>query len=101
VRWLEYGIGSFGPDERLRVIVLGSGEGGDVGLKLIDAAMDAALDLVFGEIFTTRLQASSGRWLSFSEGHDCKGALAEGARGQYTMENGDRPVLRQGLILRY
>src|SRR5438552_6452189 len=46
---VEYGIGALGPDERLWVVIMGVDEGGDVGLELIDAAMDAALDLLVGE----------------------------------------------------
>jgi hypothetical protein len=46
---VEYGIGALGPDERLWVVIMGVDEGGDVGLEFIDAAMDAALDLLVGE----------------------------------------------------
>ena len=42
-------IGGFGPDERLWVIVMGLDEGGDGGLELMDAAMDAAFDLLVGK----------------------------------------------------
>ncbi len=41
---VEYGIGALGPDERLWVVIMGVDEGGDVGLELIDAAMDVTLE---------------------------------------------------------
>ena len=40
---LEDGIGCLGPDERLGVVIVGLNKGSDIGLELIDAAMDAAL----------------------------------------------------------
>ena len=46
---VEDGIGALGPDKRLWVVIMGPDEGGDIGLELIDAAMDAALDLLVGE----------------------------------------------------
>ena len=46
---LEDGIGCLGPDEGLGLVIVGLDEGGDIGLELIDAAMDAALDLLIGE----------------------------------------------------
>ena len=46
---LEDGIGCLGPDEWLGVVIVGLNEGSDIGLELIDAAMDAALDLLVGE----------------------------------------------------
>ena len=46
---LEDGIGGLGPDEGLGVVVVGLDEGGNVGLEFVDAAMDAALDLLVGE----------------------------------------------------
>jgi hypothetical protein len=42
---LEDGIGGLGPDERLWVVVVGL----DVSLQFVDAAMDAALDLLVGQ----------------------------------------------------
>ena len=35
---LEDGIGCLGPDERLRVVIVGLNEGSDIGLELIAAA---------------------------------------------------------------
>src|SRR6516164_8278116 len=46
---LEDGIGCLGPDEGLGLVIVGLDEGGDIGPELIDAAMDAALDLLIGE----------------------------------------------------
>jgi hypothetical protein len=46
---LEGGIGCLGPQEWLGVGIVGLNEGSDIGLELIDAAMDGALDLVVGE----------------------------------------------------
>ena len=46
---LEDGIGCLGPDEWLGVVIVVLNEGSDIGLELIDAAMDAALDLLVGE----------------------------------------------------
>jgi hypothetical protein len=46
---LEDGIGGLGPDERRRIVVVGPDEGGDSGSQFVDAAMDAALDLLVGE----------------------------------------------------
>ena len=46
---VEDGIGGLGPDERLWVGIMGLDEGGDGGLELVDAAMDAAFDLLVGE----------------------------------------------------
>ena len=46
---LEDGIGCLGPDERLGVVIVGLNKGSDIGFELIDAAMDAALDLLVGE----------------------------------------------------
>ena len=46
---LEDGIGCLGPDEWLGVVIVGLNKGCDIGLELIDAAMDAALDLLVGE----------------------------------------------------
>src|ERR1700732_3448841 len=46
---LKDGIGSLGPDKRLRVVIVGLDEGGDIDLQLLDAAMDAALDLLVGK----------------------------------------------------
>ena len=40
---LEGGIGCLGPQEWLGVGIVGLNEGSDIGLELIDAAMDAAL----------------------------------------------------------
>ena len=40
---LEDGIGCPGPVEWLGVVIVGLNEGSDIGLELIDAAMDAAL----------------------------------------------------------
>jgi hypothetical protein len=45
----EDGIGCLGPDEWLGVVIVVLNEGSDIGLELIDAAMDAALDLLVGE----------------------------------------------------
>jgi hypothetical protein len=46
---LEDGIGAFCPNERFWIVVMGLDEGGDVGLEILDAAMDAAFDLLVGE----------------------------------------------------
>jgi hypothetical protein len=40
---LQNGIGGFGPEERLWVVIIGLDKGGDGGLEIRDAAMDAAL----------------------------------------------------------
>jgi hypothetical protein len=45
----SYRIGALGPDERLWVVIMRVDEGSDVGVELIDGAMDAALDLLVGE----------------------------------------------------
>jgi hypothetical protein len=37
---LEDGISALGPDERLGVGIVGLNESGDVGLELLDTAMD-------------------------------------------------------------
>jgi hypothetical protein len=46
---LEDGISSLGPDEGLWVGIVDLNECGDVGFEIVDAAMDAALDLLVGE----------------------------------------------------
>src|SRR5215471_5354116 len=46
---LEDGISALGPDERLGLGIVGLNESGDVGLEVLDTAMDAALDLLVGE----------------------------------------------------
>jgi hypothetical protein len=46
---LEDGIGGLGPDERLWVGIIGLDEAGDGDLELVDAAMDAAFDLLVGK----------------------------------------------------
>ena len=46
---LEDGISALGPDERLGIGIVGLNESGDVGLEVLDTAMDAALDLLVGE----------------------------------------------------
>ena len=46
---LKNGVGGLGPDERLRVVIVGLDEGSDVSLQLLHAAMHAAFDLLVGE----------------------------------------------------
>ena len=46
---LEDGISSLRPDEGLWVGIVDLDERGDVGLEIVDAAMDAALDLLVAE----------------------------------------------------
>jgi len=46
---VEDGISAFGRHERLGVGIVGVNECSDVGLEVLDTAMDAALDLFVGE----------------------------------------------------
>jgi hypothetical protein len=57
---LKDGIGGLGPDERLRVGIVDRDEGGDVSLQVLDAAMDAALDLLVGQVSTPERRCIGG-----------------------------------------
>jgi hypothetical protein len=46
---LEDRIGGFGPDQRLGIMLVSLDEGSDVGLQLVNAVINAALDLLVRE----------------------------------------------------